>query len=311
MPARATLRLLLLALVLAGAALPLAGDELAPAFLPAFVASPVPSFDWDLISLEQNNLRFNGSVLSGFHSVRSPGVTPRDAWKAGVGILFSREELVAETPGSETEINNDRLILNPKLNYGFLDCFEIGTGLELNYATGEEVGNVGGVATRTSEHELDFSAAVGGLKWNFYRDDGVRLAASFDTRAALRAGTFGMLPATLFNFELDGDYAFTSKFSMLANLQFLTADRPSWHDQGILDVAAAYAFSDEFRGMLFTTAMGDEEVHDVVGFFGLAGQYVMDVHSFTFAIDFQLNDAQRELRTENQVDLELSYTFTF
>ena len=33
-------------------------------------------FDWDLVSLEQNSHRYNASVLSGFHNLRSPGVTP-------------------------------------------------------------------------------------------------------------------------------------------------------------------------------------------------------------------------------------------
>jgi hypothetical protein len=42
-------------------------------------------FDWDLISLEQNSQRFNGSVLSGFHNLRSPGVTPARAWRPGWG----------------------------------------------------------------------------------------------------------------------------------------------------------------------------------------------------------------------------------
>ena len=35
-----------------------------------------PLFNWDLVSIEQNNQRFNGSALTGFHSIRSAGVTP-------------------------------------------------------------------------------------------------------------------------------------------------------------------------------------------------------------------------------------------
>ena len=29
------------------------------------------------------------------------------------------------------------------------------------------------------------------------------------------------------------------------------------------------------------------------------------------AVDFQVNDASREIRTQGQIDVELSYTFTF
>lgn len=271
------------------------------------------AFDWDLISLEQNNIRFNGSVLSGFHSVRSPGVSPHGAWKTGLGLLFSREELSAAAGSDVEPFDLDRLILNPKINYGFLDMFEVGAGLELNLANGSEVvTEADGSVSRQSETELGFSAVVAGLKWNFFNNYPFRLGASFDTRAALQPEEFGMLPASIFNFELDGDLAFTPNFSAVANLQLLTSDRNEIRDQGILDLAAAYAFSDAFRGMLFSTVQEDDQAEDPVFFFGLAGQYVhAQVHSFTFAIDFQLNDARREVRTDNQIDLELSYTFTF
>ena len=55
---------------------------------------------------------------------------------------------------------------------------------------------------------------------------------------------------------------------------------------------------------------GNEADHAVL-FIGIAGQYVFEQHSFTLALDFQLNDARREVRTESQIDVEFSYTFTF
>ena len=63
-----------------------------------------PIFDWDLVSLEQNSQRFNGSVLSGFHNIRSAGVTPRRAWKAGLGIIYSKEDQVATGGGTESTV---------------------------------------------------------------------------------------------------------------------------------------------------------------------------------------------------------------
>ena len=267
-------------------------------------------FDWDLVSLEQNNIRFNASVLSGFHSIRSPGVTPRDAWKAGLGLLYSREEL--SVPGTDETFDNDRLILNPKLNYGLHDRFEFGAGLELNAINGKEVTALpGGGVNTENETDIGFSAVAAGVKWNFLTEGRFRLSASFDTRVALQTGEFGMLSASLFNFELDADYAFTSRFSMITNLQFLTSDRNDVEDQGILDVAAAYGFSDQFRSMLFLTVQEDDEASDAIFFFGLAGQYVHEIHSFTLAMDFQLNDARRDIRIDNQIDLEFSYTISF
>lgn len=282
------------------------------------VSSPVPvsadgyAFDWDLVSLEQNNNRFNGSVLSGFHSVRSAGVTPRDATKMGLGLLYSHEELVARTQAELEPFDNDLLILNPKINHGLWDIIEVGAGLELNFANGKEVDRLPGGGLMTSaETEFGFSAVVGGLKWQFFADHGLRLAASVDTRAALQAGTFGMLEATYFNFELDGDLQLTSQLSLLTNLQLITSDRNTVQDLGVLDLAAAYGFNDRFRGMVFTTVQEDDEAREPVYFFGVAGQIVHEVHSFTFAVDFQLNDVRREIEAENQIDLEFSYAITF
>ncbi len=298
---RASTLAVFLGLSLLPGALPLAADD-----------DVIGRFDWDLISLEQNNSRFNGSVLSGFHSVRSPGVTPVGAWKAGLGILYSREEQTFSSGGSTTTFENDLVILNPKLNYGFFRHFEAGVGLELNWAEGSTVEEApgGGVETERNDN-FNISAAVAGVKWNFHDDRRLRLALSFDTRVATREKQFGMLPATLFNIELDADYAFTSRFSLVSNLQFLTSDENSVSDQVIFDLAGNYSFSDRFRGMIFGTVQEDDESDDAVFFIGFAGQYAFLEHSFTIAIDFQLNDARREVRTESQVDLEVSYTFTF
>jgi hypothetical protein len=269
-------------------------------------------FDWDIVSLEQNNNRFNGSVLSGFHSIRSPGVTPWRAWKTGLGLLYSHEEQTASQAASIRDLENDLVIVNPKLNYGFLPHLEGGLGVEFNYADGETVDRMAGGGIE-DEHSDNFnvSAAVGGLKWNLYRDARLRLATAFDTRVATREKQFGMLPATLFNFEVDGDYAFTSRFSLVSNLQFMTSDKSAVSDQIIFDLAGNYSFTDRFRGMLFGTVQEDDEADDAVFFVGFAGQYVVDQHSFTVALDFQLNDARRDVRTDNQIDLEFSYTFTF
>ena len=269
-------------------------------------------FDWDIISLEQNNNRFNGSVLSGFHSIRSPGVTPAGAWKTGLGVLFSHEEQTATSGGSQRSLETDLLIINPKINYGFYERFEIGLGLEANYATGETVDKAGGGSVTTEGNDnFNLSSAVGGVKWNFFRGSKLRVATSFDTRVATRKEQFGMLPATVFNFEFDADYAVTRALSIVSNLQLMTSDETVVNDQVVFDLAADYSFSDEFRGMLFGTIQEDDEADAAVLFFGLAGQYVFEQHSFTLALDFQLNDARREVRTESQIDLEFSYTFTF
>ena len=86
-------------------------------------------FDWDLISLEQNNNRFNGSVLSGFHSIRSPGVTPSGAWKTGLGLLYSHEEQSASSGSTVRTLETDRITVNPKINVGFFEWFEAGLGI--------------------------------------------------------------------------------------------------------------------------------------------------------------------------------------
>ena len=44
---------------------------------------------------------------------------------------------------------------------------------------------------------------------------------------------------------------------------------------------------------------------------GFAGQYVHNQHSFTLSFDIQLNDADRAIRTEEQIDIALSYTYAF
>src|SRR5262245_50162674 len=74
-----------------------------------------PVFDWDLVSLEQNSHRFNGSVLSGFHNLRSPGVTPHRAWKTGLGLIYSQENQVATAAGVDSSFSTQRLIMNPKI----------------------------------------------------------------------------------------------------------------------------------------------------------------------------------------------------
>jgi hypothetical protein len=63
--------------------------------------------------------------------------------------------------------------------------------------------------------------------------------------------------------------------------------------------------------MLFATALDDDEADDVLFFAGVASQYVFEQHSFTLAFDLQMNDARRDIRTQSQLDIELSYAFTF
>ena len=250
--------------------------------------------------------------FSGFHSVRSPGVTPVGAWKTGLGILFSHEEQTASSGSTDRSLETDLLIINPKINYGFYERFETGFGLEANYATGSTVDKSGGGSVTTDKNDnFNLSSVVGGIKWNFFRGSRLRLASSFDSRIATREDRFGMLPASIFNFELDGDYAVTSALAVVSNLQLMTSDKSMVNDQVVFDIAADYSFSDQFRGMLFGTVQEDDEADDAVFFLGFAGQYVFEQHSFTLALDFQLNDARREVRTESQIDVELSYTFTF
>ncbi len=273
-----------------------------------------PVFDWDLVSLEQNSQRFNGSVLSGFHTIRSPGVTPRGAWKAGVGLIYSQEDQIASESGFDHSFSTQRLILNPKINRGLWDALEVGVGLEANYVVGTEVNQVAGLPTiESSEENTGLSAAVAGIKvalppwW-----EKLRLGLAFDTRVALNRHEFGMLDHSLFNFEVDGEYRFTSRFSMLGNLQLLTSDSFSEVSGEVVgDVAAAYTFSDQFRGLGFVTAKEDDPANSVAFFLGFAGQYLFGSHSIAMAVDFQLNEVRREIRTEGQIDVELSYTFTF
>lgn len=268
-------------------------------------------FDWDLVSLEQNNPRFNASVLSGFHSVRSAGTTPDRAWKTGIGILYTREKLVAEADSTEL-FAKEQLILNPKINHGFLGVFEAGVGLEASYATGEEVGTApDGSTTIDPASDVGLSAVDVGIKWGFLELGRLRLALSLDTRIAVNRDEFGMLPITLYNAEVDADFAITPRFGLLSNVQFMTTDRFLEENQFVFDLGTTYAFSDRFRGLVFGTLQVEEEFENVLVFVGLAGQYVFEQHSFTLALDFQINEAARDVRTEKQLDLELSYTFTF
>jgi hypothetical protein len=273
-----------------------------------------PVFDWDLVSLEQNSHRSNGSVLSGFHNLRSAGVTPYRAWKTGLGLIYSQEDQVATGGGQEDVFSTQRIIMNPKLNYGFYESFEAGVGLEANYVRGKDVRQVAGEAPiEESEDNADLSSGVAGLKWNFLRLPRLRLGASFDSRIAAARHEFGMLELTLFNAEVDGEYYFTDRFSLVSNLQFMTSD--NWRqvrDELVLDVSGQYTFSDEFRGLVFATAQEDDPASTAVIFVGFAGQYMVGRrHAIAIALDFQVNDASREIETRGQLDLELSYTFTF
>jgi hypothetical protein len=268
-------------------------------------------FNWDLVSLEQNNPRFNGSVLSGFHSVRSPGVTPFNGWKTGLGILYTREEQISEATNSSL-FSRNQVILNPKLNHGFAPGFEAGVGFAGSYTSGREIVPDGMGGARAEEREeLTASSVDLGIKWSFFDSPPVRLGLAFDSRLALERGVFGALPANFFNIELDADYAFTSRFSLIGNLQYLTTDSARIQNQVLADVAAAYSFTDQFRGMLFGTVHQDELAATVLGFIGIAGQYIAGQHSFTLALDLLINDARRDIRTQEQFDIEVSYTFTF
>jgi hypothetical protein len=274
-----------------------------------------PLFNWDLVSLEQNNPRFNGSVLSGFHSVRSPGVTPYQWFKTGMGILYTREEQVSEATGS-TRFTYNQVVVNPKLNYGFWRDFEAGLGVTSTYVTGKEL-VPDEVGTREIDEEnVDLNSVDLGVKWGFLETffpkiQRYHFSLSFDTRLAVNRGDFGMLPANFFNIEVDADFAVTTRFSLVGNLQMLVSDGAALRNQVMADIATLYSFTDQFRGMLFGTIKEDDEARTALGFVGIAGQYVFEQHSFTLAFDLLLNDADREFRSEEQLDIEFSYTFTF
>jgi len=269
-----------------------------------------PLFNWDLVSLEQNNQRFNGSALTGFHSIRSAGVTPLGGWKMGLGFLYTGEEQFDRSRGdSDPLFRRNEVYLNPKLNMGLFENIEFGAGLVAAYANGRAMLN--GEPPTVDREEGALSSADLGVKWKFYDDRQLRLALSFDTRLSLNEGTFGMLKGNYYNVELDGDYAVTSRLSMAGNLQFLTSDSAELENQFILDVAAVYSFTNTFRGMLFSTIQEDDLARTFLGFLGFAGQYVYKQHAFTLSFDIQLNDADRAIRTEEQIDIALSYTYAF
>lgn len=276
----------------------------------ADLESPTPLFNWDLVSLEQNNPRFNASVLSGFHSVRSAGVTPARGWKTGLGVLYSREEQVAVSTNTQL-FNQELVIINPKVHRGFLDYLEVGTGLEFSWASGKSSKpGPSGIETRPQE-SIGMSAVDWGVKWGAPALGRLRWALSLDGRVAVDRKEFGRLPVTLYNAELDVDYIMTRRLSLLGNLQFMTSDHFWREDQVMLDLAASYTFHDRFRGMIFGTALHEEVADNALFFVGLAGQYVFEQHSFSLSLDVQVNEANRDVRTQQQIDLSLSYTFTF
>ena len=269
-----------------------------------------PLFNWDLVSLEQNNQRFNGSALTGFHSIRSAGVTPLGGWKMGLGFLYTGEEQFDRSRGdSDPLFRRNEVYLNPKFNMGLFENIEFGAGLVAAYANGRAMED--GEPPTVDREEGALSSADLGAKWKFYDDRQLRLALSFDPRLSLNEGTFGMLKGNYYNVELDGDYAVTSRLSMAGNLQFLTSDSAELENQFILDVAAVYSFTNTFRGMLFSTIQEDDLARTFLGFIGFAGQYVHKQHAFTLSFDIQLNDADRAIRTEEQIDIALSYTYAF
>jgi|GEM_PF-1917681 len=270
-----------------------------------------PLFNWDLVSLEQNNQRFNGSALTGFHSIRSAGVTPLGGWKMGLGFLYTGEEQFVRSVG-DSLFRRNQVYLNPKMNLGLFENMEFGAGLVAAYANGRELlTDEAGEGFFENREEGVLSSVDLGMKWKVYDDRQLRLALSFDTRLSLNEDTFGMLPGNFYNIELDGDYAVTSRLSMAGNLQFLTSDSDQLENQFILDVAAVYSFTNTFRGMLFSTIQEDDLARTFLGFIGFAGQYVHKQHAFTLSFDIQLNDADRAIRTEEQIDIALSYTYAF
>ena len=270
-----------------------------------------PLFNWDLVSLEQNNQRFNGSALTGFHSIRSAGVTPLGGWKMGLGFLYTGEEQFVRSVG-DSLFRRNQVYLNPKMNLGLFQNMEFGAGLVAAYANGRELlTDEAGEGFFENREEGGLSSVDLGMKWKVYDDRQLRLALSFDTRLSLNEDTFGMLPGNFYNIELDGDYAVTSRLSMAGNLQFLTSDSDEVENQMILDIAAVYSFTSTFRGMLFSTIQEDDLARTFLGFIGFAGQYVHKQHAFTLSFDIQLNDADRAIRTEEQIDIALSYTYAF
>jgi hypothetical protein len=192
---------------------------------------------------------------------------------------------------------------------GLFENIEFGAGLVAAYANGRAMLN--GEPPTVDREEGALSSADLGVKWKFYDDRQLRFALSFDTRLSLNEDTFGMLKGNYYNVELDGDYAVTSRLSMAGNLQFLTSDSADLKNQFILDVAAVYSFTNTFRGMLFSTIQEDDLARTFLGFIGFAGQYVYKQHAFTLSFDIQLNDADRAIRTEEQIDIALSYTYAF
>ena len=134
-----------------------------------------PLFNWDLVSLEQNNQRFNGSILTGFHSIRSAGVTPLGGWKLGMGLLYTGEEQFVRSVGDSLFRRNEGY-LNPKLNMGLFEDVELGAGLVAAYANGRElVDGPGGPFTEDREEGVLSSADLG-VKWKFYDDRQLRFA---------------------------------------------------------------------------------------------------------------------------------------
>ena len=75
-----------------------------------------------------------------------------------------------------------------------------------------------------SASDVFLNSADLGIKWKFFDRDRYRLALSMDSRFALRRAEFGSLPGHFFNFEIDGDFAVTRRFSIVGNLQLLTSD---------------------------------------------------------------------------------------
>jgi hypothetical protein len=268
-------------------------------------------FNWDLVSLEQNNPRFNASVLSGFHMVRSPGVTPARAWKTGIGIQYTRQERVAEATNTEV-FSIQQVLFTPKLNYGLFDVLEAGVGLESTWSEGSELEEgAGGTVETVPEEAWSLSAVDVGLKWGFLKLGRLRLALSVDARISVDEETFGSLPRSLYNVEVDGDFAVTRRFGLISNLQYGTTSKFFEENLVVFDAGTAYSFSNRFRGMVFGTLQGDDQADSVLLFVGMAAQYVFEQHSFTLALDLQLNEPDRSVRTQKQLDIEFSYTFTF
>jgi hypothetical protein len=189
---------------------------------------------------------------------------------------------------------------------------EAGAGFEATYTNGRDSATAPGGGTVTSnEDAFEASSVDAGIKWAFLQLDRLRLALSFDSRIAINRGAFGTLPKTLYNLEIDGDFALTSRLLVISNLQYVTTDEFFDEEQIVFDLAASYSFHDRFRGMLFGTLSNESEADGVLFFLGIAGQYIFEQHSFTLALDLQINEARRDIRTQKQVDVEISYAYTF